>query len=56
MGRIPGIALLVELALVVTEDKQAQGAHQGIGAAGEAARATTEPGQVVTQIRIHPFD
>jgi hypothetical protein len=49
---IARIALLVELALIVTEDEQARGAFQGIWATGEAARAATETGQVVTQISV----
>lgn len=55
MGWIGRVQLLVELSPVVAVDKYTQGALQCVWATREAARRSSQPGQVVAQLGVVSF-
>lgn len=56
MGRIGREAMLVQLAAVITIDKQAQGTFECKGTARETTRRSGQTSQIVSQLGIIPFD
>jgi len=56
MGRIGREAMLVQLAAVVTIDKQAQGTFECKGTARETTRRSCQTSQVMSQLGIITFD
>lgn len=55
MGRVVWVSDLVQLSLIVAVDEELDGPPQGVNTPGEAARATGQTSQVVTQVGIAAF-
>ena len=56
MSKVVWVSVLVQLSLVIAVDEALDGAAQGVNTPGEAARATSQASQVVTQVGIAAFD